>query len=72
LFDTCADKKLICNIIHVIFIVITICRRGNDSQRAVDELKKYTELTDKVTWIKDVIGGLYEWSMQVDKNFPIY
>jgi len=52
--------------------VITICRRGNDSQRAVDELKKYTEITDKVKWIKDVIGGLYEWSMQVDKNFPIY
>lgn len=52
--------------------MITICRRGNDSQRAVDELKKYTEITDKVKWIKDVIGGLYEWSMQVDKNFPIY
>jgi len=59
-------------IICVIFTVITICRRGNDSQRAVDELKKYTEITDKVKWIKDVIGGLYEWSMQVDKNFPIY
>jgi len=54
------------------FSVITICRRGNDSQRAVDELKKYTEITDNVKWIKDVIGGLYEWSMQVDKNFPIY
>jgi len=49
-----------------------ICRRGNDSQRAVDELKKYVQITDKVNWIKDVIGGLYEWSMQVDKNFPIY
>jgi len=54
------------------FTVITICRRGNDSQRAVDELKKYTDITDNVKWIKDVIGGLYEWSMQVDKNFPIY
>lgn len=54
------------------FLVITICRRGNDSQRAVDELKKYVQITDKVNWIKDVTGGLYEWSMQVDKNFPIY
>lgn len=53
-------------------LVITICRRGNDSQRAVDELKKYTQITDKVNWIKDVMGGLYEWSMQIDKNFPIY
>lgn len=52
--------------------MITICRRGNDSQRAVDELKKYTEIKDNVKCIKDVIGGLYEWSMQVDKNFPIY
>ncbi|XP_060849950.1 adenylyltransferase and sulfurtransferase MOCS3 [Rhopalosiphum padi] len=52
--------------------LITICRRGNDSQRAVDELKKYTEITNNVKWIKDVIGGLYEWSMRVDKNFPIY
>lgn len=60
-------KKSFCN-----FTVITICRRGNDSQRAVDELKKYTEITDNVKCIKDVIGGLYEWSMQVDKNFPIY
>jgi len=65
---TCRQKKLI----RVIFTVITICRRGNDSQRAVDELKKYTEITDNVNWIKDVIGGLYEWSMQVDKDFPIY
>jgi len=52
--------------------LITICRRGNDSQRAVDELKKYVQITDKVNWIKDVTGGLYEWSMQVDKSFPIY
>lgn len=65
---TCRQKKLI----RVIFTVITICRRGNDSQRAVDELKKYTEITNNVNWIKDVIGGLYEWSMQVDKDFPIY
>jgi len=54
------------------FSVITICRRGNDSQRAVNELKKYIQITDKVNWIKDVMGGLYEWSMQVDKDFPIY
>lgn len=54
------------------FLVITICRRGNDSQRAVDELKKYTYITEKVNCIKDVIGGLYEWSIQVDNDFPIY
>lgn len=54
------------------FLVITICRRGNDSQRAVEELKKYTQIMEKVSCIKDVIGGLYEWSSQVNKDFPIY
>lgn len=57
---------------YFIFSVITICRRGNDSQRAVNELKKYSCITEKVNSIKDVIGGLYEWSMQVDNDFPIY
>jgi len=38
----------------------------------VDELKKYTEITNNVEWIKDVEGGLFEWSMKVDNNFPIY
>lgn len=58
---------------HVKFItVITICRRGNDSQRAVDELKKCPQITERVNWIKDVTGGLYEWSMQIDKTFPMY
>ncbi|XP_025417571.1 adenylyltransferase and sulfurtransferase MOCS3 isoform X1 [Sipha flava] len=52
--------------------VITICRRGNDSQRAVKELKKYPQITKKVNWIKDVIGGLNEWSMKIDKTFPMY
>jgi len=57
---------------HFFFSVITICRRGNDSQRAVNELKHYTQLKDKVNWIKDVRGGLYEWSKRINNNFPIY
>ncbi|VVC39291.1 Rhodanese-like domain,THIF-type NAD/FAD binding fold,Adenylyltransferase and sulfurtransferase MOCS3/Uba4 [Cinara cedri] len=52
--------------------LVTICRRGNDSQRAVNELKKHSQITNKVNWIKDVIGGLHDWSMKIDKDFPIY
>lgn len=59
-------------ILFFFLTVVTICRRGNDSQRAVDELKKHTQIKDKVNWIKDVIGGLYEWSMKIDNDFPIY
>jgi rhodanese-related sulfurtransferase len=58
--------------IYSFVTVITICRRGNDSQRAVKELKKYPQITKKVNWIKDVIGGLNEWSMKIDKTFPMY
>lgn len=65
-------KKKKSFIIFFSILVVTICRRGNDSQRAVDELKKHSQIRDKVNWIKDVTGGLFEWSMKVDNDFPIY
>ncbi|CAG8692891.1 10798_t:CDS:2 [Funneliformis mosseae] len=40
---------------------------GNDSQHAVKILKN--ELKGD---IKDIIGGLYKWSLDVDQEFPIY
>ncbi|XP_050535569.1 adenylyltransferase and sulfurtransferase MOCS3 isoform X2 [Daktulosphaira vitifoliae] len=52
--------------------LVAICRRGNDSQKAVIELKKNTALLSKVNCIKDVIGGLQEWSKKIDTNFPVY
>lgn len=45
-----------------------ICRRGNDSQKAVKILQKYF---NKFQWY-DVIGGLYAWHDEIDHDFPIY
>ncbi|CAG8483626.1 6806_t:CDS:10 [Cetraspora pellucida] len=47
--------------------VYIICRRGNDSQLAVQTLKKVLQGE-----IKDVVGGLYRWAKDVDREFPIY
>ncbi|KAJ7960817.1 Adenylyltransferase and sulfurtransferase MOCS3 [Quillaja saponaria] len=44
-----------------------ICRRGNDSQRAVQYLHKMG-----FTFSKDIIGGLESWANNVDRNFPTY
>ncbi|CAL5402728.1 unnamed protein product [Camellia sinensis] len=44
-----------------------VCRRGNDSQRAVDYLHKMG-----FTSAKDIIGGLESWAHDVDPNFPTY
>ncbi|KAE9596377.1 hypothetical protein Lal_00048825 [Lupinus albus] len=44
-----------------------VCRRGNDSQRAVQSLQKMG-----FTSAKDIIGGLESWAHNVDPNFPTY
>ncbi|KAK1297244.1 Adenylyltransferase and sulfurtransferase MOCS3 [Acorus calamus] len=44
-----------------------ICRRGNDSQRAVEYLRN-----NGFTSVWDIIGGLESWAAEVDSNFPIY
>ncbi|CAG8464552.1 6998_t:CDS:2 [Racocetra fulgida] len=41
--------------------------KGNDSQLAVQALKKTLQGE-----IKDVIGGLYRWAKDIDREFPIY
>ena len=48
---------------HQVFVV---CRRGNDSQRAVELLRR--EGLDA----KDLIGGLAGWREAVDASFPHY
>jgi hypothetical protein len=64
----------------LILKVFVVCRRGNDSQFVVGELLKHQ--ADRLTSqqqcskiecsIKDLIGGLQEWSSVVDKTFPKY
>lgn len=44
-----------------------VCRRGNDSQRAVQYLHKMG-----FTSAKDIIGGLEGWARDVDPKFPTY
>lgn len=44
-----------------------VCRRGNDSQRAVQYLHKMG-----FTSAKDIVGGLESWAQNVDPNFPTY
>ncbi|KAL5802403.1 hypothetical protein ACOSQ4_030708 [Xanthoceras sorbifolium] len=44
-----------------------ICRRGNDSQRAVQCLQKMG-----FNSARDIIGGLESWAHDVEPNFPTY
>ncbi|KAL9441669.1 hypothetical protein AB3S75_020213 [Citrus x aurantiifolia] len=44
-----------------------VCRRGNDSQRAVQALHKLG-----FTSARDIIGGLESWANDVDPSFPVY
>ena len=47
--------------------LIVLCRRGNDSQRAVQKLRN-----EGVKRAIDVIGGLEAWAAEVDTSFPTY
>ena len=44
-----------------------VCRRGNDSQRAVQYLRD-----SGFSSAKDIIGGLEAWAADVNPNFPTY
>jgi len=48
--------------------IYMICRRGNDSQEGVREVKKLLPEVD----VRDIVGGLHAWAKTVDKDFPIY
>lgn len=50
--------------------IYVVCRRGNDSQIAVRYLKRY--LSNFPYDVQDIIGGLHQWSYQIDPEFPIY
>jgi adenylyltransferase/sulfurtransferase len=47
--------------------IYTICRRGNDSQRALLKLEGHG-----ITNVKNVTGGVAAWAQVVDKEFPTY
>lgn len=47
-----------------------MCRRGNDSQKAVKSLQEIFQGSNLE--IKDVIGGIHAWSKKIDCTFPVY
>lgn len=49
--------------------VYVLCRRGNDSQLAVN-LMRQTLFSDQ-TILKDIVGGISQWN-QIEKGFPVY
>lgn len=72
LSDLLRDKKCGSTV-----LVCVVCRRGNDSQLAVAKLKKYLNqsnpLFDSITMeIRDIVGGLTEWTNSIDPQFPKY
>ncbi|XP_076039276.1 ubiquitin-like activating enzyme 4 [Oratosquilla oratoria] len=48
---------------------ICICRRGNDSQIAVQKLEG---VLGEGAQIKDIKGGLHAWAQKIDQDFPVY
>ena len=61
--------------------VYVVCRRGNDSQIAVQLLKDYfkKQLSSggpggdaSSIVVKDIVGGLSLWTDKVDPQFPKY
>lgn len=48
--------------------VVVVCRRGNDSQLAVQLLHEM----DSNLNIRDIRGGLHAWARDVDSLFPVY
>jgi adenylyltransferase/sulfurtransferase len=52
--------------------IIVICRRGNDSQIAVQKLREKLNGNGRNILIRDVVGGLHSWARSVDPTFPIY
>ncbi|XP_016839633.1 adenylyltransferase and sulfurtransferase MOCS3 [Nasonia vitripennis] len=50
--------------------IFVLCRRGNDSQKAVRILKD--SLSNHDVQIKDIAGGIHAWTRNIDPEFPIY
>lgn len=48
--------------------IYVVCRRGNDSQKAVLHIRSLLQRND--VW--DIAGGLEAWSREVDDQLPLY
>lgn len=53
--------------------IYVVCRTGSDSQKAVLELLNAARTAQRAnTVVKDIVGGLVGWHLEVDKSFPVY
>lgn len=66
------------NVFLLLFVLVSgfgavyvVCRRGNNSQLAVERMRTLLP-ADWPVIFKDIVGGLQAWSEQVDPQFPIY
>lgn len=50
--------------------VVVVCRRGNDSQLAVEKLEEAWK--GRGVKVRDVRGGLEAWAKTIDPTFPTY
>ncbi|KAI8480580.1 Molybdenum cofactor synthesis protein 3 [Branchiostoma belcheri] len=50
--------------------VYVVCRQGNDSQLAVEQLRNL--LSDLPVHVTDIRGGLMAWARKIDTSFPEY
>jgi len=48
--------------------IVLLCRRGNDSQIAVQHVRNRFP----THFVRDLIGGLHAWASNIDPSFPIY
>lgn len=55
--------------ISVPILGFVVCRRGNDSQRAIKILQE--NIKEDVIW-KDIEGGLTAWANEIDPLYPVY
>nr|XP_061798682.1 adenylyltransferase and sulfurtransferase MOCS3-like [Nerophis lumbriciformis] len=52
--------------------VYVICKLGNDSQKAVQILRKMSGSEVENITVKDICGGLMAWAQRIDPTFPQY
>ena len=76
----CNAEKEECDIVLFVFFfccirridpVLAVCRRGNNSQLAVERMRALLP-PDWPVVVRDIVGGLRAWAAEVDPQFPIY
>jgi adenylyltransferase and sulfurtransferase len=63
-----SHKNLILELAQKYSNIVFICRRGNDSQLAVQQFKRLFPGKR----VRDLIGGLRSWAKSIDEEMPIY